>query len=202
MIIRKLLTAAVLATGIAALSGPAFAGPLPLMGSIDVSGGSTGISTTGGVTTISFTNPGAIWSVTGAFNELLSPSMAQDPVCTACVTLGTPFSSNLSLSKSSGFELFTGTNNGNTVGLDVTSANFVKGSDGAYQVSGTGWIDLKGYNTAMGSYSMTIPGSNDGASIDIYSSVPEPGTLALFGAGLLGFAVFASRRRRSMKPLA
>ena len=196
MNIRRLLTAAVLATGIAAFAGPAFAGPI--IGSIDVSGGSAGITTSGGVTTISFTNPANIFSVSGAFSELMTGPTDSLPVCSGCVTLGTPFASNEKLP----FGLFSGSHNGDSVALSVTSANFTKLSSGAYQVTGTGNVSLSGYTTTMGSYSMTIPSSGVGASIDIYSSVPEPGTLALFGAGLLGFAVFVGRRRRATKPLA
>jgi hypothetical protein len=203
MIIRKVLTAAVLATGIAALAGPAFAGTMPMssiMGTIDVSGGSAGITTSGGVTTINFTNPANIFSVSGSFDELQTGSTSTVPVCANCVALGTPFASNQSLP----FSLFTGTNpnNGDTVGLSVISAHFAPGADGAYDVSGMGWVSLTNFSTTEGSYSMTIPSSGQNASVDIYSSVPEPGTLALFGAGLLGFAFFVGRRRRTTKPLA
>lgn len=196
MNIRRLLTAAVLATGIAAFAGPAFAGPL--MGSVDVSGGSAGITTQGGVTTISFSNPANIFSVSGSFSELMTGLTDTLPVCSGCVELTTSFASNASFP----FTLFSGSNNGDTVALSVTSANFTKLSSGAYQVTGMGNVSLTGYVTTIGSYSMTIPSSGNGASIDIYTSVPEPGTLALFGAGLLGFAVFVGRRRRATKPLA
>ena len=102
-----------------------------------------------------------------------------------------------------GFQLFTGTSNGNTVTLDTQTANFLALPNGnGYQVFGTGLMDLTGYAATSGAYDMTIPSTGVNASVDIYSTVPEPGALALFGAGLLGFAVFASRRRRSMKPLA
>lgn len=197
MIIRKLLTAAVLATGIAAFAGPAFAGPI--MGSIDVSGLSAGVTTSGTTATINFVNPGNIISASGAFNELMTSSSTATQVCTNCVTLGTPFST----SSASGFQLFTGTSNGNTATLDVGTANFLALANGSgYQVYGNGWVELTGYTKTYGAYDMTIPSTGVNASVDIYSSVPEPGTLALFGAGLLGFAVFASRRRRSTKPLA
>jgi hypothetical protein len=201
MIIRKLVTAAVLATGIAALAGPAFAGPI--MGTIDVSGGSAGITTSGGVTTINFTNPANIFSVSGSFDELQTGSTSTVPVCPNCATLGTPFASNQSLP----FSLFTATNpnNGDTVMLSVISAHFAPGANGAYDVSGMGDVSLTNFVTTLGDYSMTIPSSGQNASVDIYSSVtsvPEPGTLALFGAGLLGFAFFVGRRRRTTKPLA
>jgi len=198
MTIRKLLTAAVLATGIAAFAGPAFAGPI--MGSIDVSGLSSGVITSGTTATINFINPGNIISASGSFDELKTSSTSATQVCTGCVTLGTPFST----SSASGFQLFTATSNGNTVTLDTTTANFLALANGnGYQVYGMGSLDLTGYATTSGAYDMTIPSTGLNASVDIYSSsVPEPGTLALFGAGLLGFAVFASRRRRSMKPLA
>ena len=194
MNIRRLLTAAVLATGIAAFAGPAFAGPI--IGSIDVSGGPATITTSGGVTTITFSNSKSanIFSVSGSFDEL--------GTCSACVSLGTPFASNQTFSSTPPFALFTGDNNKDTVVLDVTSANFSALDDGGYQVTGMGNVVLSGYTTTMGSYSMTIPSSGTGASVDIYTSVPEPGTLALFGAGLLGFAVFVGRRRRATKPLA
>ncbi len=187
MIIRKLLTAAVLVTGIAAFAGPAFAGPI--VGTIDISGGSAGITTSNGVTTITFSNPANIFSVSGSFNELMT--------CTGCITLGSPLSSNTTLP----FDLFSGSSNGDSVGLSVSTASFTKLNYGGYQVSGTGTVSLSGYADTMGEYSMTIPSSGGNASVDIYSSVPEPGTLALFGAGLLGFAFFVGRRRRSTKPL-
>lgn len=43
----------------------------------------------------------------------------------------------------------------------------------------------------------TTNNSNNILLMSVTTSVPEPGTLALFGAGLLGCAFFVSRRRRS-----
>jgi hypothetical protein len=66
-------------------------------------------------------------------------------------------------------------------------------------VYGSRWVSLTNYATILASYSMTIPSTGSGASVDIYTSTPEPGALVLFGAGLLGCAVFIGRRRRAMK---
>ena len=201
MNIRRVLTAAVLATGIAAFAGPAFAGPIS--GSIDVSGLSAGVMTSGTTATITFINPGNIVSVSGAFDELMTRSSTATQVCMNCVNLGQGSPPTFSTSDAAGFQLFTATNNNITVTLDTETANFLALSNGGgYQVYGNGMLNLPGYTSTSGAYDMTIPSTGVNASVDIYSSVPEPGTLALFGAGLLGFAVFASRRRRSTKPLA
>ena len=59
---------------------------------------------------------------------------------------------------------------------------------------------------ATGPYSLTevytitaVHGGSTNDTLDI-STVPEPGTLALFGAGLLGCALLVSRRRRTSQP--
>lgn len=195
MNMKKLLTAAVLATSIAAFAGPAFASPMPMVyGSIDVSGGSTGITTTNGVTTINFSNPANIFSVSGAFSELMTPSSVTGLICASCVTLGTPFSNTSALP----FQLFTGMSNNNGVALSVTSDTFNALMGGGYEIYGTGNVSLTGYATTLASFSMTIPSTGNGASVDIFTQTPEPGTLAMFGAGLLGCAFFVSRRRRGV----
>lgn len=197
MNMRKLLTAAVLATSIAAFAGPAFANPMPMVyGSIDVSGGSTGITTTmNGVTTINFSNPANIFSVSGAFDELMTSTSVPSVICSSCVTLGTPFSNTSSLP----FQLFTGMSNNDGVALSVTSDTFNALGGGGYEIFGTGNVSLTGYTTTLGSFSMTIPATGNGASVDIFTQTPEPGTLAMFGAGLLGCAFFVGRRRRGAK---
>jgi hypothetical protein len=59
---------------------------------------------------------------------------------------------------------------------------------------------------ATGPYSLTevytIAAGHSGTSNDTFdiSTVPEPGTLALFGAGLLGCALLVGRRRRASQP--
>lgn len=60
--------------------------------------------------------------------------------------------------------------------------------------------------SATGPYSLTevytisaVGKGNSSDTLDI-QGVPEPGTLALFGAGLLGCALLVSRRRRTSQP--
>lgn len=59
---------------------------------------------------------------------------------------------------------------------------------------------LMGYNQLIVSDPTRTPytNANDNVLMSITTNtVPEPGTLALFGAGLLGCGIFASRRRRA-----
>ena len=176
MLTRKLLTAAILTTGIAAFAGSAYA--TPIMGSIDISG----ISTTHTATSVTFQNPASILITEGDFTEL--------GTCAGCITMGTPFSTGSSLP----FKLFTGSNNSDTVTLNVTSDSFHTLGAGGLQILGTGIVSLSGFDDTTGFFSLTIPSSGL-ASFDLKTSVPEPATLMLFGAGLLGCALFLRRRR-------
>lgn len=193
MLTRKLLTAAVLATGIAAFASSAYASPM-ISGSIDVNG----VSDSHTNTSISFLNPAGIDVVTGDFDELISVTSTPVSICYTCITMGSPFSAEGSGLPGSSlpFQLFTGTSNGNTVTFNVTSDIFTPISAGGLQITGMGIVSLTNFTNTVASFSLTVPSSGR-ASFDIKTEVPEPGTLVLFGAGLLGCALFLGRRRRS-----
>lgn len=70
--------------------------------------------------------------------------------------------------------------------------------------SGSGGMSVWGGPDTIRSYSLTIidtfsagAGGDPSYSVDTTLTVPEPGTLALFGAGLLGCALIIGRRRRA-----
>lgn len=91
----------------------------------------------------------------------------------------------------------------NSASNDCTSADLI-GSLTLHNTS-TGLSALGGPDTIR-SYSLTVidtfsasGGADPSYSVDttVTQAVPEPGTLALFGAGLLGCAWMVSRRRRA-----
>lgn len=81
------------------------------------------------------------------------------------------------------------------------------GSIGSVTLNGSGTMSAMGGGPLSGMYSLTLVDtfstsctSTGCASFSIdgnITSVPEPGTLALFGAGLLGCGLFLVRRRRA-----
>lgn len=187
MVIGKLLTAAMLATGIAAFAaGSAYA--TPISGNIDVNGIETA-HTTSSPWSISFQNSASVDVVSGSFTEI--------GTCTGCVTMAASFTNPPSTYAPPGFHLFSAMSNGDTVVLDVLSDQFSKLGANGIQIVGTGMVSLSGFDDTFASFSLTVP-SGGKASFDLNTQVPEPGTLALFGAGLLGCAIFVGRRRRSM----
>ncbi len=175
MLTRKLITAAILTTGIAAFAGSAYA--TPIGGTLDING----IESAHTATSITFVNPAGIDVSSGDFNEV--------GLCVGCVTMGSPFSTGSALP----FQLFTATNNGNTVTFHVTSDTFTALALGGLQITGTGIVSLTGFDDTLAEFSLTVPHSGR-ASFDLFTA-PEPGSLALFGAALLGCALFLGRRR-------
>lgn len=179
--IRKLLTAAMLATGIAAFSAGT-AQATAISGSISMQGQTTAHTST----SITFNNPVDIGASTDSFAEL--------GTCTGCVWMYSPFTSSSSLP----LTLFTANNNGDSAVLDVTSYTFTSGAHGSLTVTGVGMVSLTGYTDTLASFVLTTQGSGL-TTFSMQTVVPEPGTFALLAAGLLGCALFVGRRRRSMK---
>lgn len=96
-------------------------------------------------------------------------------------------------------------NSANTASVDCGSADLI----GSLTLNGTGAESVLGGPDTIRSYSITVidtfsagGGSDPSYSVDttVTQAVPEPGTLALFGAGLLGCAWMLGRRRRGRYP--
>lgn len=87
--------------------------------------------------------------------------------------------------------------------LDCTNAAFGKGTPLSTQsFSGTPFSGAKNKTTTQcsGAYSLTeevvlsLPGSNLSTSFDASLAIPEPATLMLFGAGLIGIGLVSRRK--------
>lgn len=147
-------------------------------------------------TSITFTGLGAVVGSSGSFTSL--------PNCSSCVTLiGT-------LDAATAGVLYTATSGGNTATQSMTPPNgvaFNPGTPGvslpSLTISGTGSISLSGFDTTPGQWEVTTQGPT---SADVSFSatsvttggggVNEPGTLAIIGAGLIGFAGMRRWRNR------
>lgn len=92
-------------------------------------------------------------------------------------------------------------NSADTASMDCGSSDLI----GSLTLnSGTKNLSAAGGPDTIRSYSVTIVdtfaaglGADPSYSVDTTVTVPEPGTLALFGAGLLGLALVVSSRRRA-----
>lgn len=95
-------------------------------------------------------------------------------------------------------------NGANTASVDCGSADLI----GSLTLNSTGAKSTLGGPDTIRSYSITVintfsagSGGDPSYSVDttVVQSVPEPATLALFGAGLLGCAWMIGRRRRARR---
>jgi hypothetical protein len=92
-------------------------------------------------------------------------------------------------------------NGADTASNDCGSSNLIGSltlNDGSKSLSAVGGPDtIRSYSvTIVDTFSAGL-GADPSYSVDTTLTTPEPGTLALFGAGLLGCALIISRRRRA-----
>ncbi len=134
------------------------------------------------VTSIDFTPSSNVFTVENAGGDFAAYNGVDGVISN--ITIDNPFtgiSPLLTINPDFTFELVT--INVNYVGYGIIA------------LSGNGLFNLTGFEETSGSWNMTLNTIQGYASFS-GSAVPEPGTLALFGMGLLGLA-FARRNRKA-----
>lgn len=87
-----------------------------------------------------------------------------------------------------------------TASFDITSLSINTQTDAAIVLTGTGTMHLTGYDATLGTWSFS-GNTSGGQTTGTFSwsadstPIPEPATLGLLGAGLIGFAALRRARR-------
>lgn len=84
---------------------------------------------------------------------------------------------------------------GNTYSFDLTNINsYLNGAPNTLSLAGLGILKATGFDDTVGTWTLTTQGLTQILSFSATSTVPEPGTILLLGAGLLGLGLYRKRR--------
>lgn len=171
------------------LAGAASAAPITAGSELSINGSDTFTATS-----ITFTGAANVGGTSGSFSELAN--------CNGCVTM------TGSITNSSTGTLYTVNDAGLTSALSMNGGetfSFTSGSLPSLTVTGSGTLTLSGFDPTPGIFEITTQGPT-GASVTFSATsvaqgqppaIPEPSTMAVLGAGLIGLGAWRFRRGES-----
>lgn len=185
---KRILLASVLALAPAlGLFATAHAVPMPMPmfnGTLSLYGTATYTSSN-----LTFQGDGGIGAGTayGAFAPAFSAG------CNSCVALN-----NIDLTSFTPGTLYTVAMNGVTTSLFLNSIDVVTDTGNTFLLTGSGYGTLTGYADSLANFTLSSQGGR-GLNVTFSSTtdVPEPGSLALLGTGLLGLGLILRKRRQA-----